>query len=169
VTERQIVPLDPTHVRSTFNCGIQSLNEFLHTRVNPYGRRGLGKTFVIAEAPKNNVIGYYTLAAGDVEVDNLQPEDARRLPRHPVPVVLLARMAVHQDFQKIGLGRLLLRDAINRAVLISRDIGIHAVEVEAIDDRAAMFYRKFGFVTHQSEPLDLYLPLSTITHTLKPL
>ena len=86
---------------------------------------------------------------------------------HPVPVVLLARLAVDKSTQGVGLGDWLLLDALQRSVDISSGLGIHAVEVDALDDQAAAFYRKYGFMPLLDEPLHLYLPLATAEATLR--
>jgi GNAT superfamily N-acetyltransferase len=91
------------------------------------------------------------------------PEDtSRKLPKHPVPVVLLARLAVDQCAQGKGLGEQLLLDAFQRSLDLSISLGVHAVEVVAINDAAAAFYSKYGFVPLLDEPLHLYLPIATI-------
>ncbi len=114
----------------------------------------------------SRVIGYYTLAAGAVSFERLPVEAARKLPRHPVPVVLLARLAVDVTARGEGLGEALLLDALDRALRLSASLGIHAVEVDALDDAAAGFYRKYGFISLADDPLHLYLPMATIEQIL---
>ena len=90
----------------------------------------------------------------------------RKLPRHPVPVVLLARLAVDRIAQGTRLGEGLLLDALQRALDLSSGLGVHAVEVHALDDRAADFYRKYGFIPLVDDPLHLYLPIVTTEQVL---
>jgi predicted N-acetyltransferase YhbS len=87
------------------------------------------------------VIGYYTLAAGAVAFEHVPRGGSRKLPKHPVPVVLLARLAVDRSARGKGLGEALLLDALRRAVHLSANLGVHAVRVDALDDAAAAFYR----------------------------
>ena len=107
-------------------------------------------------------MGYYTLASGSVAFETLPKKVAKRLPRHPIPVVLLARLAVDQVAQGAGLGRRLLVDALERCLGLSRELGIHAVEVDAIDDQASAFYQKYGFVALGDDQRHLYLPMATV-------
>ena len=108
------------------------------------------------------VSGYYTLAAGSVAFPHLPRETAARLPRHPVPVVLLARLAVDRSAQGRGLGRTLLVDALQRALGLSASLGVFAVEVLAIDEDAAGFYARFGFAPLLDSPRHMYMPISAI-------
>jgi GNAT superfamily N-acetyltransferase len=162
MTEWRIDPLGSHHIRSNFSCGVASLDDFFRTQVTQYERRGLGRSYVATEHSGMPVVGYYTLATSSIKAQNLAPEAARRLPRHPIPVVLLARLAVDQSHQKTGIGARLLKDAITRTHRVAQEIGAFAIHVEAVDDRAAAFYRKFGFVSFPAKPLELYLPLATL-------
>lgn len=132
--------------------------------VSQYERRRLGRTFVAVRPGEKRVYGYYTLASGSVLFQHLPLQVARKLPKHPVPVVLLARLAVDQTVQGLGLGRLLLTDALRRCLDLSREVGIYAVEVQAIDAEAKRYYERFGFVPLQDEAMHLHLPLKTIEH-----
>jgi GNAT superfamily N-acetyltransferase len=87
---------------------------------------------------------------------------SRKLPRHPVPVVLLARLAVDRSVQACGLGKFLLFDALNRCLEISERLGVHAIEVDALDEAARHFYLRFGFIPLQDSAFHLYLPMSSI-------
>jgi GNAT superfamily N-acetyltransferase len=164
MTEICIEPFDPAkHRRADFDCGKPALNEFLRTLVTQYEKRRLGKTFVAVRADGlHTVAAYYTLAAGAVAFGNVPQEIARKLPRHPVPVILLARLAVDRSAQAQGLGKALLVDALQRAVGISRFLGVFAVEVVAIDAQAATFYARFGFTPLLDDPQHMYLPISAI-------
>lgn len=150
------------HDRTAFTSGNEALDQFLRSLVNQYEKRRLGRTYVAVRPPDPRVWGFYTLAPGSVTFENLPPAAERKLPRHPVPVVLLARLAVDRDAQGRGLGRRLLTDALARALDLSRSLGMHAVEVDAVDADASAFYRKFGFVPLVDRPLHLYLPMATV-------
>lgn len=162
MAEWKIEPFASNHDRSNFSCGRPTLDEFLLGRVSQYEKRRIGKTFVAVPPEGNRVIGYYTLAAGAVYFENLPIETSRKLPKHPVPVVLLARLAVDQSMQGKGMGEGLLLDAIQRSLKLSGELGIHAVKVEALDSVAAGFYRKYGFIPLLDNPLHLFLPLSGV-------
>lgn len=159
-------PFAPHHDRSAFACGKPLLDDFLRARVGQYEKRRLGKTFVAVQPGDKRVIGYYTLSAGAVAFEHLPAAAARKLPKHPVPVVLMARLAVDASVQGKGLGEGLLLDALQRALDLSTGLGVHAVEVDALDESAAAFYRKYGFTPLLDDPLHLYLPLTTVEHVL---
>ncbi len=112
------------------------------------------------------MIGDYTLAAGAVLFERLTPDAPRKLPRHPVPVVLLACHAVDLSAQGHRLGEGLPLDALQRSLDLSAGLGVHAVEVDALDDAAAAFYRSYGFVPLLDDPLHLDLPMTTIEQVL---
>lgn len=162
-----IEPFGSHHDRTAFSCGRPSLDDFLRAHASQYEKRRLGKTFVAVPALKTEeehrrVIGYYTLAAGAVAFERLPAQANRKLPKHPVPVVLLARLAVDSKAQGKGLGERLLLDALQRSLDLSNGLGVHAVEVVALDEVAAAFYRKYGFASLLDNPLHLYLPITTI-------
>ena len=161
-----VEPFGKQHRRDDFSCGKPPLDDFLRTRVSQYEMRRFGKTFVAVPRGELKVIGYYTLAAGAVSFEHLPATTAHKLPKHPVPVVLLARLAVDKPAQGIRLGEGLLLDALQRALGLSAGLGVHAVEVDAIDDSAARFYGKYGFTPLLDDPLHLYLPISTVEKLL---
>jgi GNAT superfamily N-acetyltransferase len=134
----------------------------LRTLVSQYEKRDLGRTYVATREGEKRVYGYYTLASGSLSFQNLPREAARKLPKHPVPVILLARLAVDQSAQGCGLGEALLVHAIKQCAQLAETLGIHAIEVDAIDPPATAFYAKYGFVTLLDQPLHLYLPVATL-------
>jgi GNAT superfamily N-acetyltransferase len=162
VADWTIEPFGDDHDRSAFACGKPSLDDFIRTRVNQYEKRRLGKTFVAVPDGEQRVIGYYTLAAGAVAFQHLPTETSRKLPKHPIPVILLARLAVDQSAQGKRLGEGLLLDALGRSLDLSHNLGTYAVEVDALDDAAVTFYVKYGFAPLLDDPRRLYLPLATI-------
>jgi GNAT superfamily N-acetyltransferase len=164
----RIEPLGRGHVRGAFSCGRPPLDDFLRRLVSQYATRNLGRTYVAVEPGETRVCGYYTLAAGALSFEHLPEASARKLPRHPVPVVLLARLAVDQAVQGQGLGEALLVDALRRCLGLADRLGIHAVEVDAIDEQARTFYKKYGFVPLLDHPLHLVLPIATIRDGLGP-
>ncbi len=158
----EIVPFGKQHERVAFTCGNASLDEFLHTRVSQYEKRKLGKTFVLVKSDEPAIRGFYTLAAGAISFEYLPAKSSKKLPKHPVPVVLLARLAVDVSVQGQRLGERLLLDALRRSLELSQKLGIHAVEVDAIDDAAAQFYARYGFISLNDDSHHLYLPIASI-------
>jgi len=154
--------LRASHKRGEFSCGKAVLDDFLRFRASQYEKRRLGRTYVALFPGAATVAGYYTLAAGAVAVANLPPEAAKRLLKHPVPVILLGRLAVDQKARGQGLGKALLRDALRRSLDLSEQLGLFAVEVLAIDAEARQFYLDYGFVPLADNELHLFLPMRTI-------
>ena len=113
-------------------------------------------------AADKHVFGFYTLASGSVAFHNLPDPAARKLPKHPVPVILLARLAVDQSVHGQRLGETLLLDALRRCLSLADQIGIHAIEVDAIDPEAKAFYEHYGFVSLTDSDLHLYLAVATL-------
>jgi GNAT superfamily N-acetyltransferase len=158
----QIERLERGHVRDAFSCGKPPLDEFIRRLVSQYEKRNLGRTYVAVRPGDKQVLGYYTLASGALSYQNLPESSARRLPRHPVPVILLARLAVDQSVQGKGWGEGLLVDALQRGLDLADKLGIHAVEVDAIDQQAKAFYEKYGFAPLLDNEFHLFLPTATI-------
>lgn len=154
------------HDRSAFDCGDRSLNEFLRRFSGQYMRRNLARTYVAVVAGRPRVCGYYSLASGAVRFEDVPEQDRRRLPRHPVPIARLARLAVDRSEQGRGLGELLLGDAMRRVWSISHELGIAAVAVEAINEPARAFYVRYGFVELVDDRRHPYLPMGTVAKTI---
>jgi GNAT superfamily N-acetyltransferase len=162
LTDWQIERLRPDHLRSQFSCGSASLDNFIQLLAAQYELRRLGKTYVAVIPGDNIVNGFYTILASSVPFESIPSDLSRKLPRHPVPTVLVGRLAVTKESQGQLLGEKLLLDSLSRAAMLSDDLGIHAALVEAIDDKAASFYRKYGFVSLEDQPRRLILPISKI-------
>lgn len=160
--DRRIERLDRTHLRDRFDSGQPALDQILRTLVSQYEKRNLGRTYVAVRGDDRTVLGYYTIASGAVAFEHLPPEAARRLPRHPIPVVLLARLAVDRSAQGQRLGEALLLDALARAVDLSTSLGVHAVVVDAIGERAKAFYQRYQFQALLDDGLRLFLPIGTV-------
>lgn len=150
------------HDRSVFSCGHASLDEFLRLYAGRNQKTGVSRTFVAVTPGERIVGGYYSISAGAVAVENLSEEHRRRLPRYPVPVAHLGRLAVDESVQGRGLGSHLLIDALRRIDHAAASIGIHAIEVVAIDSAAKRFYLKYGFTELQDDPHHLFMPLKTV-------
>jgi len=160
-----IVRLARTHDRSRFHCGQPTLDGFLRELAFQYEKRNLGRTYVLTRDDEVRVLGYYSLASGAIAFESL-PADIK-LPRHPIPVILLGRLAVDESIRGQGLGERLLVDALSRCLDLAEPLGVHAVEVHAIDDAARAFYLRYGFISLQDDPHHLYLPLKLVRNALR--
>jgi predicted GNAT family N-acyltransferase len=154
--------LSKRHDRSQFDCGQASLNDWLRMRSSQFDRRDLARTYVLVQSGESVVLGYYALTTHRVRYDALPADEAKGLPQIDIPVILLGRLAVDQSIRGQGCGELLLLDALRRCELISDQVGVRAVEVDAIDSAAQQFYRKYGFLELLDDPHHLLLPMSDI-------
>jgi GNAT superfamily N-acetyltransferase len=160
----QPVLLDAGHDFSAFDCGAPALNDYLRKYALPNQRAEAARTYVATRGGR--VVGYYTLAAGSVRREEATERVAKGLSRHPIAVVLLARLAVDQTEQGKGLGAGLLKDALLRAAQAADVIGCRAVLVHAKDEAAKRFYQKFGFEPSPVDELHLYLLMKDIRASL---
>jgi GNAT superfamily N-acetyltransferase len=161
-----VEPLNKGHERADFSCGHASLDDFLKRYASQYARRELGTTYVVVVGGQPRVLGYYTLAPSHFEFAHAPAELLKGLPKHPVPSLLLARLAVTQSERGKGLGRYLLLDAFDRCLRVAREVAFRAIEVDAIDEPAAAFYVKYGFLPFPSDPHHLAIALETIQEVL---
>lgn len=154
----KIERLSKNHDRTGFDCGDKKLNEFLQKTARQHAKREISRTFVLIdnELPQT-ILGYYTLTVCEV----MPGEISDRYP-FPMPAAKLARLAICACNQKNGFGENLLLNAMERSARISEDAGLVGMFVDAIDDKAAGYYKRFGFIPTENNPLVLYLPIATI-------
>jgi len=150
--------LSPHHYRRDFDCGVDELNSYLQRYSSQHERKGIGRTYVATRDGETRVLGYYTISSSAVAFD-VVPEN---LPRHPVPVALVGRLAVDNSARRQRLGETLLIHALRSAQLAARIVGIYAVVVDALDESARSFYLKYGFSELTDDHLHLYLPMKVI-------
>jgi len=158
-----IEPLNLTHDRTSFQCGVEALDSYFKKQAKQDIKRRISRVFV-ATKPDNPkvVIGYYTLSTLSIELNHLPEKLARKLPKHPVPAALIGRLAISNTAQGQGVGELLLADAIKRTLAVSNQIAIYTMVVDAINDNAKGFYEQFGFTRLSDDSPRLFLPLESI-------
>lgn len=160
-----IEPLGSEHDRDSFHCGEEALDRYFKTQASQDMRRRVANCFVAAESATSRVAGYYTIASAGIPFVDLPPEESRRLPRYPsLPAVRIGRLAVDRKFQGRHLGELLLLDAMRRSMDLPP--AVYALLVDAKNGRAAAFYQRYGFRPFASQPLTLFLPMSTAAKAL---
>ena len=152
-------PLSSEHRLDEFECGELVLDEWLKRRAQTNQLSGGSRTFVVTDQD-NRVCGYYAIAAGAVAHQMATSAVRRNMP-DPVPVMVLARLAVDQRAQGMHLGASLLQDAVNRAVAVSLNTGVRALLVHALHDRAKLFYEHYGFQASPVHPMTLMLRLNS--------
>ena len=167
--ERPNLPesIGPPHQVTAFDCGEEALNVYLRKFALANHQAGYARTFVTCDS-HHVVLGYYTLTASQVAHENAPARLVKGAARHPIPVALLARLAVDRTTQGRRLGQSLLLDAIRRVLEVSESVGIRALLVHAKHERAAGFYRKHaGFEPLPGDPLARYLLLKDARKTLR--
>jgi hypothetical protein len=159
----RIERLTRQHDRSKFDCGVSALNAYLSQQARQDAEKHVAAPFVLVEPPSAAVLGYYTLSASTVGVGEIAPELAKKLPRYPeLPVTLIGRLAIDVQVRNRGVGAYLLMDALHRSLCHADEIAAMAVVVDAKDDAAAAFYRRFDCRPLQSRPRRLYLAMRTV-------
>lgn len=156
-----LVPITKELQKFPFDCGFPDLNFYFKHYALKNDKLMIGKTFVAID-DSGIVAGYVTFSNAQIEATKLPETITRKLPRYPVPAFRIGKLAVDSRFQGIGVGSWILKMALQRALDVSASVGIFAVLVDAIDDRAKNFYLHYGFIPMDDHPLSLYLPLPTI-------
>jgi ribosomal protein S18 acetylase RimI-like enzyme len=145
------------HNRSSFDCGVAELTTYLRQFARQNQDENIGRTWVALGEHDQDVIGFYTLTVASVSRNRFSVEEIRRLPRYPVPVAHIGRLAVALSARGQGLGEHLLLHALEQIHRVSNIVPIFAVEVRAKVERAAAFYERYGFRRAQDDGLFLYL------------
>jgi hypothetical protein len=158
-----VCPLEKAHDRESFDCGNEDLNRYLREQARQDAEKRVAAPFVLTQPGSPRVLGFYTLSASIIPVDELPPDLMKRLPRYgQLPVTLLGRLAVDRSVGGQDVGEFLLVDALRRSLETAQQIAAMAVIVDAKDERAESFYRHFDFQPFQQTPLRLFLPMGQI-------
>ncbi|MQA87199.1 MAG: GNAT family N-acetyltransferase [Streptosporangiales bacterium] len=158
--------LTEEHKVGEFACGRRELDEWLRSYALDSDRRDVARTFVVCRGERR-VVGYYSLTMGAVRMTDAPKKLVRGLPNYPIGMVLLARLAVDREEQGTGLGAELLADALVRAVHAGESAAARLVVVDAIDEQAAAFYRRFGFLPAPEQSLRLFRRIKDIRASIE--
>jgi GNAT superfamily N-acetyltransferase len=161
------LPADTIETRATFDCGQPALNNYLAQTAAQHEKRSITRTFCGVQA--GVIVGFYSLTNAVVDVSALTPETLKRyrLPTHALPVVRLGRLGIDARFQRQGLGKLLLVDALRKVIAVAESSGCVGLVVDAKDADAASYYEAFGFRPAPESPLLLFMPLPEIQALLE--
>ena len=158
----RIEPLGKHHDRAAFSCGKGSLDEYLKNQAGQAVGKNLAAVFILTPDGKK-IAGYYTLSSYAVQLDEIPEEIGKKLTRmREVPATLLGRLARSVEFRGQGIGGALLVDALKRAVRNREQVASCAVIVDAIDEEATEFYKRYGFLPFPNQPNRLFLPMSSV-------
>lgn len=158
-------PLGVEHDLQSFDCGKPSLNDWLQKKAAKAQRvGGSARTYVVC-SPERLVVGYYALATGSVNRDDVPGKVKKNMP-NPIPVILIGRLAVDQSFKGKGMGYGLLKDALLRIVAAAEEIGVRAALVHALDEQARNFYLHHGFYESPTNDLTLMVTVEEIQRTI---
>ncbi|HET9307517.1 MAG TPA: GNAT family N-acetyltransferase [Candidatus Sulfotelmatobacter sp.] len=162
----KVEPISESHDVSQFDCGAhESLNDWLRRFALTNQNNESARTYVVHRS--GSVVGYYSISAGSVSVEEAPSRVAKGLARHPIPIILLARLAVDRDEKGTGLGKALLKDALLRIAHAAEIVGARAVLVHAIDEQARKFYQHFGFEASPLHELQLMLLMKDLRKSLE--
>ncbi len=161
---RRIEKLRPDHPVEDFDCGIEELNRYLLRFAWVNQQAGAAQTYL--GLVDDAIVGYYALAVGQVSLDAAPERLTKGLARHPVPIMLLARLAVGRHLQGQGIGKALLRDALRRTLQAADIAGIRAFAVHAKSERAREFYQMFDFTPSPTDPMHLFVLLKDVRRLL---
>ncbi|MEO6626164.1 MAG: GNAT family N-acetyltransferase [Burkholderiaceae bacterium] len=150
-------PLEAKHSLEDFDCGKSGLNDWLVRHARQAQGSGSAKTFVVAD--DDRVTGYFSLTVGQIDTLDAPERIRKGMGQYPVPVVILARLAVSARDHGRGIGFGLLQDAIRRTLLIAEQAGIRAMLTHPIDEEASRFYTRFGFIASPLREKQLLLLL----------
>ena len=162
-TAYRIEALHDRHDRAAFSCGVEPLDHYLRTQANQNLKKRVAAVFVATPNGKT-VAGFYTLSAHLLNLGDLPAEISKKLPKYPhLPATLLSRLAVSLDFRGRHLGEFLLLDALRRALAGSRQVASAAVVVDAKNEEASAFYRRYDFVSLPAQPTRLFYLMNSIS------
>jgi GNAT superfamily N-acetyltransferase len=157
------------HDRISFDCDVPELNEFLLNRAARHMAAGISRTMVLPATTtlpggKSPICSFYTIAPGSIERQTLVKDLAKKLPHYPVPVFLLAQLAVDTNFQSQGLGKATLVKALEHLRAINTQMKAYAVIVDCVNEKAEQFYQKFGFefLSLHNGRVRLFMPMRTV-------
>lgn len=148
------------HDRDGFACGEPSLDAYLRQQAAQHHRAGISTTHVLVDdSDPAHILGYYSLSAAQLLLTDLQEADRKHLPNYPVPAIRMGRLAVSADEQGKGRGDYLLAHAVTRCLGLREQLGVRVLLVDALHEKAAHFYRAYGFREATVNSHTLYLPL----------
>jgi GNAT superfamily N-acetyltransferase len=159
--------LERKDTREGFRCGVASLDTWLVEHALGADAAGSARTYVVIDDEQDRLVAYYALTVATLKREEATGRASRGMPRHPIPAMLLARLAVDESAQGAGIGATLLADAMQRTLLVAEETGIRLLLVHAINEDARSFYLHYGFEPSPSDPMNLQLLIKDIQETIE--
>ncbi|MGH2940254.1 MAG: GNAT family N-acetyltransferase [Solirubrobacterales bacterium] len=160
-------PLGRKDTRDGFYCGVASLDTWLVEHATGADAARSARSYVVIDEEQDRTVGYHALTVASLEREEATGRASRGMPRHPIPAMLLARLAVEEYVQGEGVGAMLLADAMQRTLLVAEETGIRLLLVHAVDEEARGFYLHYGFEPSPSDPMNLQLLIKDIRATIE--
>ena len=158
-----IEPLAKYHNREEFSCGDEELDRYFKIVASQDRKRNIAVPYVVVNLENPQIIGYYTLSMTSIYLGELPNSIAKNLPKYPlIGVTLIGRLAVDNNYQGMGWGKLLVMDALYKSLEASKQVASFAVVVDAIDERAVKFYQRFDFQAFPEQPFKLFRTMKNI-------
>jgi ribosomal protein S18 acetylase RimI-like enzyme len=154
--------LGKIHNRNLFDCDEEKLNNYIQKHAGQDTKKHVCAVYVAVSFDNPSIIiGFYTLSAAQIDISNVPSEIARTLPRYPyLPAFRIGRLAINKEHQNLGVGKMLLLDALYKCFV--SDVGGIAVIVDEKNEKAVSFYKKYGFIQLPEQPLNMFLPMKVI-------
>jgi len=160
-------PLDSEHQVNGFDSGVGSLDVWLVKHARAAAGAGSARTYVVVDTEQGRVVGYHALSLASIEHDAATGRARKGMPKHPIPAMLLARLAVDKTAQGKGVGAFLLKDAMSRALSVAEQAGMRLLLVHAVNEEACAFYEHFGFEPSPTDAMNLQLLIKDIRLALE--
>lgn len=162
------------HDRDSFDCGEKELNIFLKTQASKHMKVGISKTLVLADThvetnKKHPICAFYTIAPSSIKRDSLPANLAKKLPHYPVPIFLIAQLAINKDYQGKGLGKVTLIKALKYLWQVNAHMAVYAVVVDCLNSDVEAFYEKYGFkiLGNHSGKVRMYISMKVVENLFK--
>jgi GNAT superfamily N-acetyltransferase len=162
-----VEPINAKHQTDEFDCGSAAQTDWLRKHALQAHQAGTSRVYVVCRSGTRRVVGYHALAAGSVERESAPRRVQRGTGHHPIPVILLTRLGVDFEEQGQGLGKALVKDALQRAAAVGHEVGVRAVLLHAESDEARDFYLHLAeFESSPTDPLHLFLLMKDLKATI---
>lgn len=149
-----------------FSCEIKDLDDYLKRFARGNHKKNIGKTFVLLNEEK--VIGFYTIGMATIDFHQISEDLRKGIPKYPIPVARIGRLAVDRECQGKSMGKFLLMDAFERILEVSMSIAAYAIVVDAKNEKSKKFYERFGFFSYEENSMSLYIPIKTVEKIILP-